>query len=113
MPRMMALLALALLLGCGDARPAAGAHQAAAAGDVAALAALLDAGSSPDPRGDGGATPLMLAAGAGQTAAVELLLRRGADFTAFDADGRTALMRAEAEGRHGTAQALRRAGARE
>ncbi len=70
-------------------------HRAAAAGDVAALTRLLDAGAGLEARTagfDAERTPLMEAAKGGHLAAVELLVGRGADLDACDEDRATALL---------------------
>ncbi len=53
--------------------------QAATAGDVTRIRALLAGGSDPDVRGNGGMTPLLAATKADQPAAVQALLEAGAD----------------------------------
>ncbi len=72
---------------------AASACAAAAAGKVACLELLLDAGVSVDARYAGN-TLLNAAAQNGMTDTMQLLLRRGADVNAADDDGMTPLMNA-------------------
>ncbi|WP_244484474.1 ankyrin repeat domain-containing protein [Mesorhizobium sp. Root552] len=60
---------------------AAAIHDAAKKGDVAAIAAALDAGAGVD-ESDGQATPLYLAVRGGHLAAAKLLMERGADANA-------------------------------
>lgn len=87
-------------------------HWAAAGGDVATAALLLDLGAAVDPRCDE-STPLQWASFDGEAEVVELLLARGADPDAVDDQGRTALALA-ARVEHGnrrTLDALLRAGA--
>ncbi len=71
----------------------AAAHAAAAAGKVATLALMLDAGVAVDARYEG-ATLLNAAAQNGMTDAMQMLLARGADANAADAEGMTPLMNA-------------------
>jgi len=66
-------------------------HQILDSGDLAALAAALKAGSSPDAKDRAKRTPLMYAALEGNTAAVRVLLDAGATVNAQDASGLTAL----------------------
>ena len=65
---------------------AAGIHDAAMEGDVAAITAVLDAGADID-ESDGSATPLYLAVFMGHIQAVKLLIERGADVNARTALG--------------------------
>ncbi|MBI5619107.1 MAG: ankyrin repeat domain-containing protein [Gammaproteobacteria bacterium] len=60
---------------------------AAATGDAATLAALLDHGVALDARTKDGATPLHAAAAAGEMKAVELLVARGANVNAANVNG--------------------------
>ena len=60
---------------------AAAIHDAAKKGDVAAIAAALDAGAGVD-ESDGQATPLYLAVRGGHFAAAKMLVERGADVNA-------------------------------
>lgn len=64
---------------------------AAAAGDTAAIARLLDKGEPVDARGPDKATPLIAAALGGQAEAAKLLISRGADVMARNSGGFTAL----------------------
>ena len=93
---MRAVTALALSLAL--AAPAAAffppLHEAARAGDTAAVTALLDAGADPNARispRHGGDTAMHLAAENGHTAAVAALLDAGADPNATNQDGSTPL----------------------
>lgn len=61
-------------------------HEAAKNGDLAALAAALDAGADIEEQ-DKGATPLILAVRNGQPEAAELLIRRGANVNKESAIG--------------------------
>jgi hypothetical protein len=54
-------------------------HRAVVAGDLDAMAALIDAGASPEEKDARGITPLMLAAAGGRKDAADLLIQRGAD----------------------------------
>ena len=63
-------------------------HSAVAARDHDAARALLEAGADPDPRQQGGYTPLLAAAHSDDAAMVELLLRHGADRGLAADDGR-------------------------
>jgi cytochrome c len=80
------LPSLFLLLHGPVASHAAAIHDAAMAGDVAAISAALDAGVSVD-ESDGGATPLYLAVFMGRVEAARLLIERGADVNARTALG--------------------------
>lgn len=64
-------------------------HIAATRGDVAAIAALLDAGSDINSRGEHGYSPLHEAIEQGNIEAVRLLLLRGASVTIKNNDGHT------------------------
>jgi uncharacterized protein len=81
--------------------------QAAAAGDVAVLAACLACGPGPDLGASQGRTPLMEAARFGREAAVAWLLDQGADVNRCDVLGITALMSAAREGHLGVMTLLR------
>jgi cytohesin len=65
-------------------------HQAAAAGDLIALATFVNA-TNLEARNELGLTPLHLAAKAGQLGAAALLLDKGADVNARDPDGNPVL----------------------
>lgn len=68
------------------------------AGDAARVEALLDAGEDPNPLGDRGRTPLMMAAEAGNERIVRALLASGAEPILTDDVGETALVIAAAHG---------------
>ena len=70
-------------------------HVAAVRGDVAAIAALLDAGADIQARGEDGYSPLHDAVEQGQLQAVRLLLERGASVAATNDDGRTPIQVAQ------------------
>jgi ankyrin repeat protein len=77
-----------------DARDAGGRsalHEAAAAGNDEALAALLIAGAKLDVIDAGGRTPLLDAIAGGHVTTVDALLAAGADINAVDGEGRSAL----------------------
>ncbi len=86
-------------------------HQAARAGDVAALRTQLSNGVNVNLRDSAGRTALMQAAEQGQTNAVKLLIEHGADVNAAARAG-TALESAERSGHMDVAALLRQAGAR-
>ena len=75
---------------------------AARAGDVAQVRALVPCAGNPEEDGPldapGGVTPLMAAAGGGHEAVVEVLLACGADAARCDAKGRRAAAHARAGG---------------
>ena len=82
-----------------DARDAHGRsalHEAALAGNVDALDALLAAGADANARDDQARTPLLDAARGAHAAALESLVAAGADVGALDAEGRGALAFASA-----------------
>jgi ankyrin repeat protein len=85
---------------------------AAAAGDVARAAVLLDEGGAADARDERGRTPLMLAVMQNRPEVVRLLLDRGADPNAADSRGRTPLQQAKQDNLREIAAQLERAGAR-
>jgi hypothetical protein len=87
-------------------------QQAAEAGDLPRLQALLAAPIDVDARDARGRTALMLAALRGHADAVDILLAHGADANAADADGITPLQAALAGANPRIAAALQRAGAR-
>jgi ankyrin repeat protein len=68
------------------------------AGDAARVEALLDAGEDPNPLGERGRTPLMMAAEAGNERIVRALLAGGAEPILTDDTGETALVIAAAHG---------------
>jgi len=68
------------------------------AGDAARVEALLDAGEDPNPLGERGRTPLMMAAEAGNERIVRALLAGGAEPILTDNTGETALVIAAAHG---------------
>ncbi|WP_419695657.1 ankyrin repeat domain-containing protein [Mesorhizobium muleiense] len=78
---MRGVLLFILLVLAPIASHAAAIHDAAKTGDVAAIAAALDAGADVD-ESDGQATPLYLAVRGGHFAAAKLLIERGADVNA-------------------------------
>src|SRR5690606_6886054 len=85
-----------------DARDAQGRsalHEAASAGHVEIIQALLAAHADLQARDGEGRTPLLAAVAAGKPAAVQALLEAGADTAATDADGRSALDHAVQAGR--------------
>lgn len=87
-------------------------QQAAEAGDLARLEALLAAPADINARDSHGRTALMLATLRGQAGAVDALLAHGADVNIADAGGITPLQAALASAQPGIAAALQRAGAR-
>jgi hypothetical protein len=92
--------------------PGAALQQAADAGDISRLQALLATPIDVNVRDAHGRTALMLATMRGQASAVDILLAHGADANAADADGVTPLQAAVAAAQPGIAAALQRAGAR-
>ena len=84
---------------------------AAAAGSLAAAAALLDLGADVRAVDKAGTTALMLAAERPEDAMIALLLQHGADAQAADAEQRTALFYAARADRPRNADALQHAGA--
>jgi ankyrin repeat protein len=66
-------------------------HEAATAGNIAALAALLDTETNLEARNELGLTPLQLAVTKGHLAAAALLVDKGADLNARDPDGNSLL----------------------
>jgi len=70
-------------------------HVAAVRGDIAAIAALLDAGAEIQSRGEHGYSPLHEAVEQGHIEAVRLLLERGASVTATNDDGYTPVQTAQ------------------
>src|SRR5690606_12871538 len=73
-----------------DARGRSALHEAALAGHVEIMAALLDARADADARDAGGRSPLHEAASGGHLAALDLLVEQ-ADVHAVDGEGRNAL----------------------
>jgi ankyrin repeat protein len=74
-----------------DARGRSALHEAARAGHVDILAALIDAGADVHARDAAGSTPLLDAAHGGRLGAVDALLSAKGDPLAEDAEGRDAL----------------------
>jgi ankyrin repeat protein len=66
-------------------------HKAAATGNVAALAVLVETETNLDARNELGLTPLHVAGQAGQLGAAAFLIDQGADVNARDPDGNTVL----------------------
>lgn len=87
-------------------------RNAATAGDVARLHALIDQRADLDARDSDGRTALMLAVRNGRTDAVVALLTSGADANAADSGGTTPLQAALELDQPAIAAALRHAGAR-
>jgi ankyrin repeat protein len=73
-------------------------HHAAAAGDLAAIAAAIAVGAEVNGRGDGGRTPLLVATRARQPAAFRALLVAGADVDLQDDQLDNPFLYAGAEG---------------
>jgi uncharacterized protein len=82
-------------------------HVAAIRGDVAAIAALLNAGADIQNRGEHGYSPLHEAAMQGHLEAVKLLLQRGASVTAMNDDGSTPIQTAQNLEEHEIVQILK------
>ncbi|MDY7226334.1 ankyrin repeat domain-containing protein [Hyalangium rubrum] len=76
------------------------------AGDEARVEELLAAGEDPNPLGDQGRTPLMVAAQHGHADIARALLAAGAEPILTDAMGETALMIAAAHGHAGVCKLL-------
>jgi hypothetical protein len=85
---------------------------AAAAGDVAAVKALLGSAPDVDARDRSGRTALMLAIVNGHAVVVDALLAHGADVNAVDVTGVRPLQMARAAGNREIVDSLLRAGAR-
>ncbi|MDD5140956.1 MAG: ankyrin repeat domain-containing protein [Verrucomicrobiales bacterium] len=66
-------------------------HEAAATGNIAALASLLETETNLEARNELGFTPLHVAGQAGQLGAAAFLIDRGTDVNARDPDGNTVL----------------------
>ena len=81
-------------------------HVAAVRGDLAAIAALLDAGADIQSRGEDGYSPLHEVAEQGHIEAVKLLLERGASLTATNDAGRTPIQTAQLLKNHETERLL-------
>lgn len=96
----MRALAVFLLLVTAQASSAADGplHAAAAAGDLAAIERLRDAGTDANERDLLGRTPLHIAASTGQTGVAMALVRRGADPQVYDDQHVDALTIAAARG---------------
>ncbi len=100
MPRRLKLalvgLCCCMSLACPAGEPQADGttplHQAAYAGDAAAVRRLLAAGADPGAANVFGATPLQLAATRGDTAVIRVLLDAGVNVDSPNAEGQTALM---------------------
>ena len=82
-------------------------HVAAVRGDVAAIAALLDAGADIQARGEHGYSPLHEAVEQGNVDAVRLLLERGASVSATTDDGQTPIESAQLLKEHEIEKILR------
>ncbi|KAJ9513358.1 hypothetical protein QJQ45_001393 [Haematococcus lacustris] len=95
----------------GSAAPLTSLHDAAKAGDEAAVIRLLDAGEKVDGKNERGITALGTAVGFNRVAVVSLLLSRGAEVDARDNQGNTALHYAAGYGRKEVAQLLLQVGA--
>lgn len=67
-------------------------HAAAAAGNIAGLAALLETETNLESRNELGLTPLQVAVQSGHLAAAALLVDKGADVNARDPEGNTLLL---------------------
>ena len=93
--RFWALKRLVLSSRCAFPRPGTTLHIAAVRGDLAAIAALLDAGADIRSRGEHGYSPLHEAVAQGHIEAVRLLLERGASVSATCDDGRTPIQSAQ------------------
>lgn len=77
--RFTAACGLLLLAAALPAAAASDLHRAVVAGTLDQVAALLDAGASPEEKDSRGVTPLMLAAATGRQDVADLLIQRGAD----------------------------------
>ena len=95
----------------GGALAPATLHSAAAQGDVAQAATMLDQGAIIDARDEAGRTPLMLAVTEDRVEIVRLLLARGADPNAADNGGHTPLQQATKRNLQDVAALLQQAGA--
>jgi hypothetical protein len=89
---IFAMIAAALLAGCGRSKPAVDIWTAASTGNIAAITQNLAAGADINAREPaGGTTPLMLAALFGQTESARLLIEKGAKLDARNNEGASAL----------------------
>lgn len=104
-------LALLIFVAAGGAAIAAPLHDAARAGDVEQVKALLDDGAGPDPQGENGETPLTLAILAGHGDVALILLEAGASVDARNRGGFTPLHAAAYAGAPALASALLERGA--
>lgn len=104
---MRRVLGLFLICGLFSGTPALAGplHDAAMAGNLAAVKRLLNAGVAVDQPGFIGRTSLIMAATEGQVDVVELLIDRGADINLLDAADGSALHYATLEG-HGEVVSL-------
>lgn len=99
------------LLGSADSDGCTALHNAAQAGEVPVVEALLEAGAAVDPRDGAGWTPLFAACAACASVAVAALLRHGANANALDVEGRSPLYLAAQLGFAGPAGLLLASGA--
>jgi ankyrin repeat protein len=99
-PVIRALILFLLILTAHAASADETLHAAAAAGDLAEIERLRDAGANPNARDTLGRTPLHAAALAGQREAAMTLIRRGADPQAYDDQHLDALTVAAERGDH-------------
>jgi ankyrin repeat protein len=107
-----ALLALCLALSTPTSGAGRALLDAARAGEVKKVKALVTAGADVNAADGAGTTPLMAASAAGQTFALAALADAGADLDLRDRLGRTALDLALAAGNEDAVRLLRRRGAR-
>ena len=87
-------------------------HEAAYAGDAAAVRRLIAAGATPRAANLFGATPMALAAARGDAAVIRVLLDAGVDVESPNAEGQTALMAVARTGSVEAAQLLLKRGAK-
>lgn len=114
--RPLATLACLALVGSatpadGDSSPRRDLADAAFAGDLPAVQALLRAGADPDQRNRSGSTALMQAATAGHLPVVEALVASKADVNAGNTEGWSALLNAVMQNHVEVTRALLAAGA--